>query len=163
VGVLIPDIQNLFYTSIVRAIDDEAQARGYTVLLGNSGGLADREQLYLDTFRAEGAVGVLLVPNQRDDHLYREFLRVGLPMVVLDRFLDLPGVDSVSVTNAAGAAEAARHLAGLGHRRIGMMAGLEYHSVGAERHRGFLEGLAAAGVPADPALIRDGEFERETA
>jgi LacI family transcriptional regulator, galactose operon repressor len=163
VGVLIPDIQNLFYTAIVRAIDDEIQQHGYTVLLGNSGGQLDREQVYLDTFRAEGAVGVLLVPNQRDDQLYREFQRAQLPMVVLDRFLALPGVDAVTVTNAGGAAEAVRHLVDLGHRRIAMMAGLEYHSVGAERRRGYVEGLTGAGLAVDETLIRDGEFERETA
>ena len=163
VGVLIPDIQNLFYTSIVRAIDDEVQQHGYTVLLGNSGGLSDREQIYLDTFRAEGAVGVLLVPNQQDPGLYREFLRSALPTVILDRYLDLAGVDSVSVDNAAGSAEAVKHLAGLGHRRIAMMTGLEYYSVGAERRRGYVEGLASSGLPVDKALVRDGEFEREAA
>jgi LacI family transcriptional regulator len=163
VGVLIPDIQNLFYTGIVRAIDDEVQQHGYTVLLGNSGGQLDREQVYLDTFRAEGAVGVLLVPNQRDDQLYRDFLRTQLPIVVLDRFLPLPGVDAVTVTNAGGSGDAVRHLASLGHRRVAMMAGLEYHSVGAERRRGFIEAMRAADLPVDEQLIRDGEFEREAA
>lgn len=163
VGVLIPDIQNLFYTSIVRAIDDEVQQHGYTVLLGNSGGQSDREQVYLDTFRAEGAVGVLLVPNQRDARLYHEFLRAALPTVILDRYLDLPGVDSVSVDNAAGAAEAVKHLASLGHRRIALLSGLEYYSVGAERRRGYVEGLVGSQLPVDEELIRDGEFEREAA
>ena len=163
VGVLIPDIQNLFFTAIVRGIDDEIQKHGYTVLLANSDGSTDRERVYLNTFRAEGVAGLLVVPSQEDERIYRDFLHTGVPLVVLDRTVHLPNVDLVSVTNAEGSAQAVAHLAELGHRRIAMIAGLEAHNVGAERRRGFLAGLGAAGLPVDPALIRDGGFEREAA
>ena len=158
VGVLIPDIQNLFFTAIVRGIDDEIQQHGYTVLLANSDGSTDRERVYLNTFRAEGVAGLLVVPSQEDERIYRDFLRTGVPLVVLDRTVHL-----VSVTNAEGSAQAVAHLVELGHRRIAMIAGLEAHNVGAERRRGFIAGLDAAGLPIDPALIRDGGFEREAA
>ena len=163
VGVLIPDIQNLFFTAIVRGIDDEIQRHGYTVLLANSDGSLERERVYFDTFRAEGVAGLLVVPSQHDERIYREFLRTGVPLVVLDRTVHLPNVDLVSVTNAEGSAEAVTYLAGLGHRRIAMIAGLEVHNVGAERRRGYIMGLESAGLPVDPALIRDGGFEREAA
>jgi DNA-binding LacI/PurR family transcriptional regulator len=163
VGVLIPDIQNLFFTAIVRGIDDEIQKHGYTVLLANSDGSLDRERVYLDTFRAEGAAGLLVVPSQNDEGIYREFLQTGVPLVVLDRTVHLPNVDLVSVTNSEGSAQAVAHLFGLGHRRIAMVAGLESHNVGRERRLGFIAGLEAAGLPVDTAFIRDAGFERERA
>ena len=86
-----------------------------------------------------------------------------MPLVVLDRTVHLPNVDLVSVTNAEGSAQAVAHLVELGHRRIAMIAGLEAHNVGAERRRGFIAGLGRRGPPVDPALIRDGGFEREAA
>ena len=163
VGVLIPDIQNLFFTAIVRGIDDEVQKHGYTVLLANSDGALERERVYLDTFRAEGAAGLLVIPSQNDERIYREFLQTGVPLVVLDRTVHLPNVDLVSVTNGEGSAQAVAHLVSLGHRRIAMIAGLETHNVGRERRLGFIAGLESAALPVDPALIRDAGFERERA
>jgi len=163
VGVLIPDIQNLFFTAIIRGIDDEIQRHGYTTLLANSDNSFERERIYFDTFRAEGVAGLLVIPSQCDEAIYHQFLETGVPLVVLDRTVHLPNVDLVSVTNFEGSKDAVRHLAELGHRRIAMMAGLEAHNVGAERRRGFLAGLDAAGIPVDHSLIRDGGFEREAA
>lgn len=163
VGVLIPDIQNLFFTAIIRGIDDEIQRHGFTTLLANSDNSFERERIYFDTFRAEGVAGLLVIPSQCDEAIYHQFLETGVPLVVLDRTVHLPNVDLVSVTNFEGSKDAVRHLAELGHRRIAMMAGLEAHNVGAERRRGFLAGMEAAGIPVDPSLIRDGGFEREAA
>ena len=163
VGVLIPDIQNLFFTAIIRGIDDEIQRHGYTTLLANSDNSFERERIYFDTFRAEGVAGLLVIPSQCDEAIYHQFLETGVPLVVLDRTVHLPNVDLVSVTNFEGSKDAVRHLAELGHRRIAMMAGLEAHNVGAERRRGFVAGMEAAGIPVDHALIRDGGFEREAA
>jgi len=150
VGVLIPDIQNLFFTAIVRGIDDEIQKHGYTVLLANSDGSTDRERVYLNTFRAEGVAGLLVVPSQDDERIYRDFLRTGVPLVVLDRTVHLPNVDLVSVTNAEGSAQAVAHLVELGHRRIAMIAGLEAHNVGAERRRGSSPASAPRASPSIP-------------
>ena len=163
VGVLIPDIQNLFFTAIVRGIDDEVQKHGFTVLLANSDGAYERERVYLNTFRAEGVAGLLVVPSQQDERIYREFLQTGVPLVVLDRTVHLPNVDLVSVTNAEGSAQAVAHLVSLGHQRIALVGGLESHNVGGERRRGYMQGLEAAGLPYDPTLVKDAGFEREAA
>ncbi len=163
VGVLIPDIQNLFFTAIVRGIDDEVTKFGYTVLLANSDGSAERERVYLDTFRAEGVAGLLAIPSQNDDRAFRQFLETGVPMVILDRTVPLPNVDLVSVTNREGAIQAVEHLVELGHRRIAMIGGLEAHNVGSERRAGYLAALERARIPHDAALVKDGGFEREAA
>lgn len=163
VAVLLPDIQNLFFTAIVRGIDDEVTKFGYTLLLANADNSVERERVYVDTFRAENVAGLLAIPSQADDSAFRRFHETGTPMVILDRTLRLPHVDLVSVTNREGAIEAVEHLVRLGHRRIGMIGGLEAHNVGADRRAGYLTALERAGIPFDPALIRDGGFEREAA
>ena len=104
VGVLIPDIQNLFFTAIIRGIDDEIQRHGYTTLLANSDNSFERERIYFDTFRAEGVAGLLVIPSQCDEAIYHQFLETGVPLVVLDRTVHLPNVDLVSVTNFEGSA-----------------------------------------------------------
>ena len=157
--MLIPDIQNLFFTAIVRGIDDEIQKHGYTVLLANSDGSTDRERVYLNTFRAEGVAGLLVVPSQDDERIYRDFLRTGVPLVVLDRTVHLPNVDLVSVTNAEGSAQAVAHLVELGHRRIAMIAGPHDTPGGKFRLVGFEEEM---GDGFDPVLVEEGDYSQES-
>jgi DNA-binding LacI/PurR family transcriptional regulator len=71
VGVVIPDIQNFFFTGILRGLEHVLQAGGYAFLLGNSDGRADRERLYIETLREEGVAGLIIVPTQSEPHEYR--------------------------------------------------------------------------------------------
>ena len=61
-------------------------------------------------------------------------------------------------TTAGGTALAVRHLAQLGHRRIAHVAGTPHTLAGRERLAGYRAGLAAAGLPYDPALVAAGDF-----
>src|SRR5262245_52211824 len=63
VGLIIPDIQNPFFTSVVRGIEDILQEDGYTLLLGNTDDQPEREQIYLSTLHGEGVAGIILVTN----------------------------------------------------------------------------------------------------
>ncbi len=119
---------------------------GYTLLLANSDGSADRERVYLDTFRAEGVAGLLAVPSQNDERGFRQFLETGVPLVILDRTVHLPNVDIVTVTNREGAGARRAAPGGAGPQRIAMMAGLEAHNVGSERRAGFFAAMEAAGL-----------------
>jgi DNA-binding LacI/PurR family transcriptional regulator len=53
VGVLIPDLQNPFFTDVVRGIDSVLQSAGYTLLLSNADEDAARERNILETFLAQ--------------------------------------------------------------------------------------------------------------
>ena len=102
VGVLIPDIQNFFFTGIVRGLEQVLHEAGYTYLLGNSDGSAPRERLYIDTLRDEGAAGFIIVPSERGSRAYRALQEAGIPIVMLDRSAPGLNVDQVNVTNQEG-------------------------------------------------------------
>ncbi|HET9138689.1 substrate-binding domain-containing protein, partial [Actinophytocola sp.] len=70
-------------------------------------------------------------------------------------------VPSVGATTWNGGLSATRHLLELGHRRIAVITGPEYALCSRARLDGYRAALDAAGVPVDPALIRQGEFEIE--
>ena len=110
IGVVIPDILNPFFTSVVRGIEDVLQAEDYTLLLGNSDGQAERERVYLDTLRAEGVAGILFVPSNGEQDAYRNLGRAGIPIVAIDRSPVGLDVDLVTVTNEEGAHAAVAHL-----------------------------------------------------
>jgi DNA-binding LacI/PurR family transcriptional regulator len=160
VGVVIPDIQNSFFTGIVRGIEQVLEAETFTFLLGNSDGRPDRERVYLETLRSEGAAGFITVPSQSEPELYRELQAAGLPVVTLDRAAPGLSVDHVTVTNQEGARAAVHHLLRLGHRRIGYVGGPPDLNVARERLAGYEQALQEAGLAADRSLMRAGDFQQ---
>jgi LacI family transcriptional regulator len=160
VGVLIPDIQNFFFTGIVRGLEHVLHEAGYTYLLGNSDGRAPRERLFIDTLRDEGAAGFIIVPSERGSRAYRALQEAGIPIVMLDRSAPGLNVDQVTVTNQEGVRAAVQHLIALGHRRIGYISGPSTLNVARERLAGYEQALQQAGLPIDPSLVRPGDFQQ---
>lgn len=75
--------------------------------------------------------------------------------------LDRP--DRMVVTHdGEGAAEAARHLADLGHKRIALITGPTSFRSSRERRAGFEAGLAERALALDPALVKQGAYTYES-
>jgi LacI family transcriptional regulator len=160
IGVVIPDIQNFFFTGILRGLEHVLQTDGYTFLLGNSDGRSDRERLYIDTLREEGVAGLIIVPTQREPRAYRDLQAAGVPIVTLDRSVHGLSVDHVTVSNQEGVQSAVRHLVALGHRRIGFIGGPRHLDVAQDRLAGYEQALEEAEIPVDRSLIRFADFQQ---
>jgi LacI family transcriptional regulator len=86
----------------------------------------------------------------------------GIPLVVIDPVNPPPpDLPSVGATNWAGGLAATEHLLGLGHRRIGAIAGPGDYLCSRARIDGYRSGLERAGIRFNPALVRNGDFEHE--
>jgi DNA-binding LacI/PurR family transcriptional regulator len=84
----------------------------------------------------------------------------GIPLVVLDPTgVPSDDVPSVGATNWNGGLSATRHLLELGHRRIGVVTGPSWVLCSRARLDGYRAALDSAGVPVDPALVREGAFQ----
>ncbi|MFB4284646.1 LacI family DNA-binding transcriptional regulator [Nonomuraea sp. MTCD27] len=89
-------------------------------------------------------------------------VRSGTPVVIIDPARGST-VPSVTADNLTGATTVVEHLLGLGHRRIGFIAGRSSLAAAWSREEGYWKALAEAGVPADPELIARGDFNPESA
>lgn len=158
VGVVIPDLENPFFTAVVRGIDDVLQAAGYTLLLANSNEDPARERGALETLRAEGVAGVVLVPINPARGAYRQLLAPPLHAVAVDRAPSDLGADFVTADNAGGTRTGVAHLLGLGHRDVALLGGPSRHSTARERELGYEQALEAAGLPLRPELVFRGDF-----
>jgi LacI family transcriptional regulator len=101
-----------------------------------------------------GLDGAVLMSVDADNPLVAALAAAGIPCVGVD--VGLPA--HVAADHRGGTALAVRHLAGLGHRRIAAIAGIPHTLAGRERLEGYRAGLAAAGLPYDPALVATGDF-----
>ena len=160
-GLLIPDIENPFYSGIVRGVEERAFAEGYAVILSNTNEDPDREEFYLNVLRQEAAAGAILPPFSDGGKRTLDPDALGFPVVCFDRRPIQEELDAVVVDNEHGAFMAVSHLAELGHRRIGGIVASVNLSTSREREAGYRRALAEHGLPEDDALIRSGEPRAE--
>jgi LacI family transcriptional regulator/LacI family repressor for deo operon, udp, cdd, tsx, nupC, and nupG len=153
IGLIIPDIQNPFYSEIVRGAEDVAYAQDSAIILCNSDETPSREQFYLDVLKSESADGVLLPPLYNDGSLALDLEQLSLPLVCFDRRITGDPVDTVVVNNRYGAMAMTRHLIRLGHERIGLICGPASLSTSTERALGYRDALEDAGCTVDEDLI----------
>lgn len=159
-GLIISDIQNPFFTSLVRGVEDAANERGYSVVLANSDEDLAKEQRYLEVAAAEQMAGVILSPASSSRTRIKVLTDSGIPLVTIDRRITAEA-DSVSVDNRASAEQAVRHLIEAGARRVAMITGPADVSSAADRLAGYHAAMAAAGLPVTDDLIAGGDFRAE--
>ena len=123
IGLIVLDVGNPFFTSVVRAAEDAAALQGSAVLLGDSGHNASREANYIDLFQEQRVQGLLISPvGDITDRL--DLLRErGVPTVLVDRLADESKFSSVAVDDDAGGYLAARHLLDTERRRLAFVGG----------------------------------------
>ena len=162
--VLLPGIGNSFFTPVLNAMEEVFSEAGYGVLIGYSRNSPRRETHYARVIRAGQVDGVLVVTGNipRDE----EFVVVpdSVPMSLM--FSEMPGSDAFSVfdvDNRAAAAAMVEFLIGQGHRRIAHIAGSDTNLEAQERVEGYCQGLQAAGLPIDPALLWRGALNYDFA
>jgi len=160
-GLVIPDIENPFFTATVRGVEDVAQSSGFSVVLCNSDEDAAKEARYIEVFVDERMAGAIVSPASEQDSDVSALLDRGIPVVSIDRRLQRQDVDAVLVDNRLGAERATAHLLDTGRRRVACIGGLERTTTGQERTEGYRRALAAAGIPVDPQLVVEGDFKRE--
>lgn len=156
IGLIISDIQNPFFTSIVRAVEDVAQQQQYSVFLCNSDEDSDKEATYVELMLAEQVSGLIVAPTARSNDLYRKLVAMQVPVIAIDRRVSDVAMDMVVCDNVRAAREVVSHLVEGGYRRIAaVLSGLEI-STGAERYQGYVEALTSHGLAVQPELVRTG-------
>jgi DNA-binding LacI/PurR family transcriptional regulator len=162
VGLIISDIQNPFFTSVVRGVEDVAYDHGYTLLLCNSDEDPTKEHLYIDIMLAEKVAGVIISPVAEVDNYSSLLLQAGVPIVSMDRRMRDLDVDTVLVNNVKGAYQAVSHLIELGHRRVGFIGGPLQTTTGRERHEGYKKALTEHGIGLEQGLVKIGDFKQDS-
>jgi LacI family repressor for deo operon, udp, cdd, tsx, nupC, and nupG len=163
--VALPDLANIFFSQVLRGIEEELFAAGYGMVIGDLNGPSEKEARFA-AFAAAGQVdGVLLL----NGHLFREngdpdggAVDVGVPVVALCEAIPGADIPQIEVDNREGARVMTGHLADLGHREIGYVCGPADNVLEGDRFAGYREGLQQAGLTFDPALVWPGDYKLES-
>jgi DNA-binding LacI/PurR family transcriptional regulator len=151
-GVVLPTLLNPVFAECLQGIAQAAVAGGYAIIPVTTGYQLDEEQRAVNLLMAGNVDGLILVVSNPATSAALERLRgAGLPYVlVYNRHPEHP---CISVDSESAVAGAVARLVELGHRRIAMVSGtLAASDRAQQRWRGFLQGMAAAGLE-PPALV----------
>jgi LacI family transcriptional regulator len=153
IALLVENVANPFSAVLLRAVEDVATEHRVVVLAASLDEQPARERELVGLFATRQVDGMILVPASDDQsHIAQETAR-GIPVVCVDRVARGLSADSVVTTNEIGSAEAVRHLASSGHRRIAYLGDVSSIPTARDRLTGYQRALSDLGLPIDPSLV----------
>jgi LacI family transcriptional regulator len=165
IGLAVSAISNPYFTEILQGVEASALEHGYSLLIADPHDDPEHERKVVQLLHERRVDGMIVAPSADPRGLLAYLRRHDVPAVFLDRLVDTaatdggPRFDQVCADNAEPTSGLVTHLAGLGHRRIGLVAGRPGLSTTSERITGYRSGLAFAGLPYDERLLVHGDSE----
>jgi LacI family transcriptional regulator len=159
-GLVIPDVVNPFYATIVDAVSDAADRSGYALALCVSHDDPEKELRQLDTLARQRAAGALVVPLTADSSRLELLRRIGSRLILVDRTADPAESCSVAIDDRLGGALATRHLLDRPGDGLTLVNGLRSIRQCEDRRAGARDALAERGI--DPDSMREYETEAMT-
>lgn len=167
IGVVVPGLTNLFFPTIVEAIDNVIKKKGYTISLNNTSGDGKLERELVNKIISMQADGIIVIDPAAEnlDNKFYDDVSLQLPTVIVNANSSRANLNYVSYNEEIGAAEAFEHLISLGHRKIAFLRGersfsydikeriylniieeyrLEYKKIIKIKHGNTIEGAAEA-------------------
>lgn len=160
IGLVVGNVGNPFFGDIRRELENYALEHEHFVLITDSSGKRDREQALVEHLIGLKIAGLALAPSSFGPDYVRFVESIKVPMVCFDQKVAGIERDFVGSDNYLAGAMLTEHLLQLGHRRIAFIAGPQHMHTASERHRGFVETMASAGVEVNPNYVVDGQFTR---
>ena len=158
IGVIIPDIVHHFFTTVVRGIENHANAKGYNVIVCLSDESFDKEVINMEML-ANGSIDGFIMSlsagteKKKDFNHLKEVTEQGIPLVLFDRVTDEIKCDKVIIDDVQAAYIATKKLLEEGRRKIALLTTDNFFSVSRNRNKGYEKALKDFGVPLDESLI----------
>ena len=159
IGVIIPDITNPFYASLVKGIEEKCQSVGYSVVLCNCNYNLDREYDYFELLCSKNVNGIILATVSE---MNRFVGKNKVALVSINEEVPDERLDWVSIDNKSAMYELTQHVINLGHTRIGCIYGTQLHITSKLRFDGFLQCMKDNDLPINEKFLLDGGFNYET-
>ncbi len=137
IGVIIPDISNPFFSSIVRHVEIESRKAGYIVMVCDSQEDTEIEKNAINMLEMRKVDGMIICPVGEESKYIEKLINRKTPVVITDRYFPNLNLSYVTSDNYNGSIQAVNHFIEKGHRKIAFIQGLSESSVNKDRLRGY--------------------------
>lgn len=162
IGLAMSAMSNPYFSDVVHGIDRHAVTAGYSLLLADTHDDEDTELRAVGELLRRRVSAIILAPSGNAERTLNYIRQTQVPVVVLDRFVE-QHVDQIGVENVEATAQLVDHLVGIGHRRIGMVAGRAGLATSSERTAGYRLGLERNGMASSPEFVVSGDSQAQPA
>lgn len=146
IGVVIPTITNLFYSSIILGVEEIARKNNYQVLLCNSFQDPVLEDKYIQAMFEKQVRGLVISSISSDKKQLKHFIDMGLNVVALDQKMEMEDVSEIDFDYRKGGYIATRHMLDKGHERIAYLTAPLDRPSRIGIHEGYLTAMREAGL-----------------
>ena len=166
IGVVIPDISNPFFGEVIKGISKVADFYSASLLVCNTEEQIEKEIKYLNIFKTNNIMGIIITPKTDQDEYNSKYLYqledLGVPVVLLDRGINLSHFNSVFVNNTSGSFDAVSTLIKEGHKDIAIVSGPMSSKPGRERFYGYENALRSNNIEVNDKYVFYGDFKLES-
>ncbi|NSW90804.1 MAG: LacI family DNA-binding transcriptional regulator [Firmicutes bacterium] len=163
IGIVVPDISEVFFAHVIKGIDEVLSNNGYSIILCDTGEKPEKEELYLNLLIEKQIDGIILATVSKKHVTLQRIIDKALPVIFIDNLPNLKrGYDSVMIDNSKASYIAVEHLIKLGHRNIGIITGKQDETTGYERLLGYKKALQDNNIKVDENLITIGDFKEKS-
>lgn len=164
IGVILPSVQNYYFSTVISGIQEEAFKQGYNVVLYISNDCSSDEKRLLNNISLRSIDGILVALSSDTDNPehFEKLVSEGFPVVFFDRVPEKMKVSRVMQDDFLGAYQATEHLIVNGYRRIAHISGPKELKFTQNRLEGYRQALSDHGVAIDEDLIVFSRFSRES-
>ena len=163
IGVILPELSESFFSTAISGIEDCANKNNYTVLMGQSHDLEEREKQLVETMKNHRVDGLIVsISKNTTDYEHFNILRkYDIPVVFFDRIPDMTNIHYVACNMASGTTQAYNYLRKIGHKTIGMINGPMNLLASKERLEGYKTAMSKARLKFDPSLVISSDLSPE--
>lgn len=161
IGVIVADIMNPFYSEIIRAIQDNADENGYSVISCNSDEDMEKEKQCIHMLMENQVSGIILAGGRGKGKYYNDHvveLASAIPVVLVNEHLKGDNIYSIVCDKAQGAYEAVSYLRSLKHERIAIITGYKDYKPSIEKLRGYKNALRDTGIEFREEYVKYGDY-----
>ncbi|EED2268522.1 LacI family transcriptional regulator [Listeria monocytogenes] len=155
VGILVPDISNYFFSSVVQQIEAILFDQGYSTIICNTGRNLDKEMAYLNMLESKMVDGLIVISGADEFGFKYTNAENGIPYVCIDRQpKDKKDTIFISSNHYQGAFEATEALIHAGVKSPVIFMHSRQSSSAKERLKGFQDALKKNNIRYDPDVSK---------
>ena len=158
IGVVIPELNNIFCTEIITGMEDVLRNHGYATIVCDCRTDKELEKEAVDFLMRKRVDGIINMPVDTQGKHLEAFGQTGKPIVLIDRSIQGLACDCVLVDNHRAAQEAVELLMENGHKNIGIIGGPRDVFTARERLDGYFQAHKRRGIPVQESLIYHGDY-----
>ncbi|RHW40775.1 catabolite control protein A [Neobacillus notoginsengisoli] len=159
VGVIIPDISNIFFAELARGIEDIATMYKYNIILSNSDQNKEKELHLLNTMLGKQVDGLVFMSGNITPEHVEEFKKSPVPIVLAGSIEQTQEIPSVNIDYEQAVYDSVKEFTDRGHKNIAFVIGPLHEPKNSENKlTGYKRALEEAGIEYNEDLLVEGDY-----